>query len=190
MDADGRYCLGCFRTLDEIAAWSVLDADAKRARAGRAAAARRCDDRHVPMIADWYFDFVSPFAYLQSEQLGSLAPRVSVRYRPVLFAGLLGAHGQKGPAEIPAKRTFTYRFCIWQAKRARHPASGSRPSIRSIRCRCCGSRSPAIRRRTPCTGSSASSGATAGCPICRSNGRSSSAGSACATPMRASRPRT
>ena len=68
------------------------------------------------MIADWYFDFVSPFAYLQSEQLGSLGPGVAVRYRPVLFAGLLGAHGQKGPAEIPAKRTFTYRYCIWRAK--------------------------------------------------------------------------
>jgi 2-hydroxychromene-2-carboxylate isomerase len=69
------------------------------------------------MIADWYFDFVSPFAYLQSEQLALVAPRISVRYKPVLFAGLLGANGQKGPAEIPAKRTFTYRFCIWQAQR-------------------------------------------------------------------------
>ena len=69
------------------------------------------------MIADWYFDFVSPFAYLQSEQLASLAPRITIRYRPVLFAGLLGANGQKGPAEIPAKRAFTYRFCIWQAQR-------------------------------------------------------------------------
>jgi len=68
------------------------------------------------MIADWYFDFVSPFAYLQSEQLALLGPRVSVRYRPVLFAGLLGANGQKGPAEIPAKRVFTYRYCIWRAK--------------------------------------------------------------------------
>jgi 2-hydroxychromene-2-carboxylate isomerase len=68
------------------------------------------------MIADWYFDFVSPFAYLQSEQLGSLGPGVAVRYRPVLFAGLLGANGQKGPAEIPAKRAFTYRYCIWRAK--------------------------------------------------------------------------
>jgi len=69
------------------------------------------------MIADWYFDFVSPFAYLQSEQLASLAPRITIRYKPVLFAGLLGANGQKGPAEIPAKRAFTYRFCIWQAQR-------------------------------------------------------------------------
>ena len=69
------------------------------------------------MIADWYFDFVSPFAYLQCERLASLAPRIAVRCRPVLFAGLLGAHGHKGPAEIPAKRAFTYRFCIWQARR-------------------------------------------------------------------------
>src|SRR5262245_54880428 len=69
------------------------------------------------MIADWYFDFVSPFAYLQSEQLAALAPRIQIRYRPVLFAAVLGASGQKGPAEIPSKRLFTYRFCVWQAKR-------------------------------------------------------------------------
>ena len=68
------------------------------------------------MIADWYFDFISPFAYLQSEQLASLVPRIELRYKPVLFAGLLGANGQKGPAEIAAKRTFTYRFCLWQAR--------------------------------------------------------------------------
>jgi 2-hydroxychromene-2-carboxylate isomerase len=68
------------------------------------------------MIVDWYFDFVSPFAYLQSEQLASLGPRAQLRYRPVLFAGLLDAFGQKGPAEIPGKREFTYRFVVWRAK--------------------------------------------------------------------------
>ena len=31
MDAASGVCIGCLRTLDEIAAWSVLDADAKRA---------------------------------------------------------------------------------------------------------------------------------------------------------------
>ncbi len=45
MDADGSVCLGCFRTLDEIAAWSVLDASAKRrvlaALPARKAARRR-----------------------------------------------------------------------------------------------------------------------------------------------------
>ena len=30
LDANGAVCLGCFRTLDEIAAWSLLGADAKR----------------------------------------------------------------------------------------------------------------------------------------------------------------
>jgi len=69
------------------------------------------------MIADWYFDFVSPFAYLASEQLAGLGPRISIRYKPVLFAALLGTSGQKGPAEIPAKRVFTYRFCVWQARK-------------------------------------------------------------------------
>ena len=67
--------------------------------------------------ADWYFDFVSPFSYLQCEQLPALERTIRVRYRPVLFAALLKAHGHKGPAEIPAKRRFTYRFVIWQAKR-------------------------------------------------------------------------
>jgi 2-hydroxychromene-2-carboxylate isomerase len=67
--------------------------------------------------ADWYFDFISPFSYLQSEQLALLGPKVRIRYRPVLFAGLLGAHGQKGNAEIAGKRVFTYRFVVGQAKR-------------------------------------------------------------------------
>jgi 2-hydroxychromene-2-carboxylate isomerase len=67
--------------------------------------------------ADWYFDFVSPFSYLQCEQLPQLERSIRVRYRPVLFAGLLKAHGHKGPAEIPAKRRFTYQFVAWQAKR-------------------------------------------------------------------------
>jgi len=66
---------------------------------------------------DWYFDFISPFAYLQSEQLAALGTLARIRYRPILFAGLLNANAHKGPAEIPAKRTFTYRFVTWQAKR-------------------------------------------------------------------------
>ena len=76
------------------------------------------DERNVAnqVVADWYFDFVSPFAYLQCEQLAALAPGITVRCKPVLFAGILGAHGQKGPAEIETKRTFTYRFVLWQAK--------------------------------------------------------------------------
>ena len=66
------------------------------------------------MTADWYFDFVSPFSYLQCERLQAHAHEV--RPHPVLFAAILDANGQKGPAEIAAKRRFTYRFVVWQAK--------------------------------------------------------------------------
>jgi 2-hydroxychromene-2-carboxylate isomerase len=66
------------------------------------------------MIVDWYFDFVSPFSYLQCERLQAHA--TTIRPHPVLFAAILDAVGQKGPAEIAAKRRFTYRFVVWQAK--------------------------------------------------------------------------
>lgn len=70
---------------------------------------------------DWYFDFISGFAYLQHESFHRLPGEVAIRYRPVLFAGLLGHHGNKGPAEIVEKRRFTYRYWVWQAARMKIP---------------------------------------------------------------------
>ena len=67
--------------------------------------------------ADWYFDFLSPFSYLQLAEFDRLPPDLEVTYRPVLFAGLLGHWKHKGPAEIPAKRVQTYRWCHWYAAR-------------------------------------------------------------------------
>lgn len=58
----------------------------------------------------FYFDFVSPYAYLgwklirRWQQEG----RLNVEPRPVLFAGLLNAHGTLGPAEVPAKRRYVF----------------------------------------------------------------------------------
>ena len=66
----------------------------------------------------WYFDFISPFAYLQWQRVRDLAQQHEIEFRPILFAGLLQHHGHKGPAEIPGKREFTYRFVQWQADRA------------------------------------------------------------------------
>jgi 2-hydroxychromene-2-carboxylate isomerase len=66
---------------------------------------------------DWYFDYVSGYAYLQYACLHRLPDDVEVTYRPVLFAGLLGHFGQLGPAEIPQKRRFTYRQWVWLAER-------------------------------------------------------------------------
>ncbi len=66
---------------------------------------------------NWYFDFISPYAYLQSTRLDDFAQNVLVRCHPVLFAGLLKHHGHKGPAEIPTKRQFTYEHVAWLAHR-------------------------------------------------------------------------
>ena len=63
---------------------------------------------------DWYFDFVSPFSYISLYRLKELPAPVA--YKPVLFAGLLKHWGQKGPAEIPAKRRWTYRWCTWWSR--------------------------------------------------------------------------
>ena len=67
--------------------------------------------------ADWYFDFISPFAYLQSERLARFDGKLDIRPVPLLFAGLLKHWGQKGPAEMATKRRFTYRQVQWLADR-------------------------------------------------------------------------
>jgi 2-hydroxychromene-2-carboxylate isomerase len=64
----------------------------------------------------WYFDFVSPYSYISFKRLHELPREAAVELRPVLFAGLLNHFGQKGPAEIAAKRRWTYRWCTWWAK--------------------------------------------------------------------------
>jgi len=65
----------------------------------------------------WYFDFVSPYAYLQSTRLERLPESVFLEIRPVLFAGLLAHWDTKGPAEVSPKKAFTYRQVAWRARR-------------------------------------------------------------------------
>ena len=65
----------------------------------------------------WVFDVVSPFAYLAFPRLARLPAGVRLEFVPVLLAGLLNHFGQVGPAEIPSKRRFTYRFVVWRARR-------------------------------------------------------------------------
>lgn len=69
------------------------------------------------MTIAWYFDFISPFAYLAWPRVRALAERERIEFRPILFAGLLKRFGHKGPAEIPGKREFTYRHVLWKAAR-------------------------------------------------------------------------
>ena len=65
--------------------------------------------------AIWYYDVISPYAYLQAMSLPKLGELLDITPRPILFAGLLKHWGHLGPAEIPAKRTFIYQHCLWLA---------------------------------------------------------------------------
>jgi 2-hydroxychromene-2-carboxylate isomerase len=65
----------------------------------------------------FHFDLISPFAYLTFHRLPQVLEGCSyvVQYRPVLFAALLQAHANKGPAEIEPKRAWTFRHVSWLA---------------------------------------------------------------------------
>jgi 2-hydroxychromene-2-carboxylate isomerase len=65
----------------------------------------------------FYFDFVSPYAYLAWTQIAALAARHDreLELVPTLFAGLLEANRQLGPAEIPRKRAYIYKDAVRSA---------------------------------------------------------------------------
>ncbi len=71
----------------------------------------------VPQLT-FYFDFISPYAYLAFERLPQALQGVShvVRYQPILFGSLLQHHGTIGPAELAPKRAWTYRHVSWLAQ--------------------------------------------------------------------------
>jgi 2-hydroxychromene-2-carboxylate isomerase len=100
--------------------------------------------------AIWYFDFVSPFAYICLHRLKELPPDLAIEYRPVLFAGILNHWGQKGPAELPTKRRYTYRWSHWWAHSLglplRYPAAHPFNPLHHLRLAlACGSKPEAIR---------------------------------------------
>ncbi len=63
----------------------------------------------------FYLDFISPYAQLAFERLPDALQGLSysVTYRPVLLGALLRHHKLLGPAEVPAKREWTYRHVSW-----------------------------------------------------------------------------
>ena len=75
----------------------------------------------TPTPLPWYFDFISPFAYLQWRRLRRDHADVALEPKPLLFAAILNHVGQLGPAEIPQKRRHTYRIVLWQARQAGIP---------------------------------------------------------------------
>ena len=65
----------------------------------------------------WYFDFISPFAYIQNLRLDELSNKLNIDRKPLVFAGLLKHWETKGPVELQPKRLFTYRYIQWMANK-------------------------------------------------------------------------
>lgn len=65
----------------------------------------------------FYFDYISPNAYLAWTQLPAIAKRhgVTIEPVPVLFARLLEAHGRLGPAEIPVQMQWMWKNVLRKA---------------------------------------------------------------------------
>lgn len=61
------------------------------------------------MNIQFYFDPISPYCWLAGHQIKTFQDKDEViDCLPVLLAGFLQAFGQKGPAEIPSKRSYTH----------------------------------------------------------------------------------
>jgi 2-hydroxychromene-2-carboxylate isomerase len=67
--------------------------------------------------ATFYYDIISPFAYLYLKQRSRLEAKLDITPVAILLGGLLRAADNKGPGEIAAKRPHTYQFCVWQAEK-------------------------------------------------------------------------
>lgn len=82
-----------------------------------------------PPIVEFFFDFISPYAYLAWKRLPAICARhnAELRLKPVLFAGLLGHWGHLGPAEIPPKREWLFKDVLRFA--AKHQIEFSLPKF-------------------------------------------------------------
>ena len=72
-----------------------------------------------------YADPVSPYAWLGLRDLDRIeAVGAHIVMVPVLFAGLLSAHANIGPAEVEAKRRYLFRDVMREAARRGLPFAG------------------------------------------------------------------
>ena len=64
-------------------------------------------------LIDFYFDFVSPYAFISFQQIKLLSLKKNFKFRlkPVLLGGLHNLHNITAPAFIPAKAKFMIRDC-------------------------------------------------------------------------------
>lgn len=68
---------------------------------------------------EFYFDYISPYAYLAWEDTQRIAREhdVVIIAKPILFAALLAHNKTLGPAEIPSKREYLFIDVLRKAGR-------------------------------------------------------------------------
>tara|TARA_B100000787_G_scaffold112882_1_gene84071 strand:- start:2060 stop:2638 length:579 start_codon:yes stop_codon:yes gene_type:complete len=65
---------------------------------------------------DFYFDFISPYAYLAHKKNKSLSKNIKINYKPILLGGLHNLNGIKAPAFIKHKLKHMISDCKMIAK--------------------------------------------------------------------------
>jgi 2-hydroxychromene-2-carboxylate isomerase len=81
----------------------------------------------------WYFDTLSPFAWIALPRVEALAAQRPVTMVPVVLGAVLAHWGSVGPAELPPKRLHTYRLSQFMAESAGLPLRyPSRHPFRSL----------------------------------------------------------
>ena len=66
---------------------------------------------------DFYFDFISPYAYLAYKKIQSLPKDIRINYKPILLGGLHNLEGITAPAFIKPKLKHMINDCLLIAKK-------------------------------------------------------------------------
>ena len=66
---------------------------------------------------EFYFDFISPYAYLAYKKIQSLPKNIKIKYKPVLLGALHNLEGIMAPAFIKAKLKHMISDCDLIAKK-------------------------------------------------------------------------
>ena len=69
---------------------------------------------------DFYFDFISPYAYLAHKKIQSLPKDIRINYKPILLGGLHNLEGITAPAFIKPKLKHMINDCLLIAKKNNH----------------------------------------------------------------------
>ena len=66
---------------------------------------------------DFYFDFISPYAYLAYKKIQSLPKNIKINYKPILLGGLHNLEGITAPAFVRSKLKHMINDCLLIAKK-------------------------------------------------------------------------